>query len=83
MKKGAATKTSRKTCWASEMILEQLKEVKNPPTTVSAQIYSTWGLQQFALGSAWGLQCQPEPLSLRSEQEDDPSTKEIIEIKCN
>lgn len=42
MKKGAATKTSRKTRWASEMLLEHLKEVKNPPTTISDSFTAHW-----------------------------------------
>ena len=38
---------------ASETLPEPLQEGKTFPPSSSAQLYTAWGLQQFALGSAW------------------------------
>lgn len=50
----------REDCWAlltllsaSETLPEHLQEGKTLPPSSSAQLYTTWGLQQFALGSTW------------------------------
>lgn len=50
----------REDCWAlltllsaSETLPDHLQEGKTLPPSSSAQLYTTWGLQQFALGSTW------------------------------